>query len=396
MAHYNGGGAYDDGYIGDQYGDVSGEGGNSQYGYEQALPAGGDDGADYSTLPDVLQLISLCENASPPSDDWDETEEDADESWEPVREWLRSHNADEVRDAATHRGDSNMTAVHIACRNSPPLDVIDVFLTIADETLQSPDSYGWLPIHYACACAASSEVVKVLAEKYPESKTTVDRRGRTPLHFALGQSNQNPGKLAEPAVIAILANTGAAAYADEHGMLVSLFFSQTSKLEKLQKNLNRLLYFIILQPLHYACAYGATEEALFVLTEKHHDAIWTRDQDNRTPLHFALSNAERKTSPGAVRHLLELDPSLANTHGVGPLPLRTIAEYSLAFRKNHNSNKAEAKENIQKCLEYLLNKNPEPTADFFTALQALPDWLSEKAVVLRSVQELLNLKITQR
>lgn len=261
-----------------------------------------------------------------------------------------------------------MTAVHIACRNSPPLDVIDVFLTIADETLQAQDSFGWLPIHYACACAASSDVVKVLAEKYPESKTTVDRRGRTPLHFALGQSNRNPGKLAEPAVIAILANTGAAGYADEQGML----------------------------PLHYACAYGATEEALFVLTEKHHDAIRTRDQDNRTPLHFALSNAERKTSPGAVRHLLELDPSLANTHGVGPLPLRTIADYSLAFRKSYSSNKVEAKENIQKCLEYLLNKNPEPTADFFTALQALPDWLSDKAVVLRSVQELLNLKITQR
>jgi hypothetical protein len=44
----------------------------------------------------------------------------------------------------------------------------------------------------------------------------------------------------------------------------------------------------------------------------------------------------------------------------------------------------------------LLNADPNPTADFFTALQALPHWLGEKAVVMPSVQVLLNDKISQR
>jgi hypothetical protein len=47
-------------------------------------------------------------------------------------------------------------------------------------------------------------------------------------------------------------------------------------------------------------------------------------------------------------------------------------------------------------LEHLLNADPDPTADFFTALQSLPDWLSERAVVMPSVQVLLNDKISQR
>ena len=110
-----------------------------------------------------------------------------------------------------------MTALHFACRNAPPTDVIDVFLSIAEDTVQWPDSFGWLPIHYACACGAETEVIKQLAEAFPESKTTVDRRGRTPLHFALGNSS----KPVAPDVVVLLSSSGAAGYADDNGMLVS-------------------------------------------------------------------------------------------------------------------------------------------------------------------------------
>jgi hypothetical protein len=176
---------------------------------------------DYSAVPDILQLNHLCANAASPADNTQEAKLEAEESWEPVREWLRNHNADEVRQAAEQRGDSSMTALHFACRNQPPIDVVNVFLSIAVETVQWPDTFGWLPVHYACACGAGTEVIKALAEAFPESKTTVDRRGRTPLHFALGNGNQNPDKLAGPAVVAILSSSGAAAYADDNGMLVS-------------------------------------------------------------------------------------------------------------------------------------------------------------------------------
>jgi ankyrin repeat protein len=99
------------------------------------------------------------------------------------------------------------------------IDIIEAILSVAIETVQWPDAFGWLPIHYACACGADTAVIKKLAEEFPASKTTVDRRGRTPLHFALG--NQNPDQMATPQVVAILSSTGAASVADEHGMLVS-------------------------------------------------------------------------------------------------------------------------------------------------------------------------------
>lgn len=146
------------------------------------------------------------------------------------------------------------------------------------------------------------------------------------------------------------------------------------------------------QPLHYACAYGASEEALYVLTDAYDEAITTMDRLGRTPLHFALSNAGRKAAPAAVRLLLSLHKETVNATGAGPLPLKVLAEYAATVRK---ANPAE-QESVLRCLEHLLSFNPDPTADFFTALQSLPDWLQERAVVMPSVQVLLNVKIAQR
>lgn len=164
------------------------------------------------TVPDIMLLNLYCARAKAPRET-EESQIDAEKSWQAVREWLSSHNAEEVRAAAEQRGESGLTALHFACRNVPPLDVIDVFLSIAAETVQWPDSFGWLPIHYACASGSDGEVIKALAEKFPECKTTVDRRGRSPLHFALGD------KPASPNVVLLLSTSGAAAYADDNGMV---------------------------------------------------------------------------------------------------------------------------------------------------------------------------------
>jgi hypothetical protein len=165
------------------------------------------------SVPDVMLLNFLCARAKAPKDT-PESHIEAEESWHPVREWLSSRNAIEVRAAAEQRGESGLTALHFACRHVPPLDVIDVLLSIAADTVRWPDSFGWLPIHYLCASGSSAEVIKALADAYPESKTAVDRRGRTPLHFALGD------KPASPDVIFLLSSSGAAKLPDEIGMLV--------------------------------------------------------------------------------------------------------------------------------------------------------------------------------
>jgi hypothetical protein len=167
-------------------------------------------------VPDVMLLNVLCARARAARSSEDRSEADA--SWQPVRDWLGTHSATEVRAAAEQRGESGLTALHFTARHDPPLDVVDVLLSIAVDTVQWPDSFGWLPIHYACASGSDTEVIKALAEAYPESKTTIDRRGRTPLHFALGD------KPASPDVIFLLASTGAASYPDEIGMLVRFMY----------------------------------------------------------------------------------------------------------------------------------------------------------------------------
>jgi hypothetical protein len=149
---------------------------------------------------------------------------------------------------------------------------------------------------------------------------------------------------------------------------------------------------ISLQPLHYAAAYGAPEEALYVLTSEYHEGITTMDKRGRTPLHFALSNAGRRAAPAAVRLLLSLNHDLVNSNpGGGPLPLRVLADYASTVKYDEDS-----RESIESCLKYLLAAKPNPTADFFTAMQSLPVYLQERAVVMRIVQELLNDKIAQR
>jgi Ankyrin repeats (3 copies) len=187
---------------------------DQQQQFDGQQPPPYDDGYSES-IPDIFYLNHYCAHAFPPQDSSEEAREAAEHSWEPVRTWMRTHSADEVRAAAEQRDDAGKTALHFACQNFPPKDVIDVFLSIAVEIVRWPDSFGWLPIHYACAYGADTQVIRTISEAFPESKTTVDRKGRTPLHFALGTANSN-----SPAVVVLLSNTGAASYADDNGMLV--------------------------------------------------------------------------------------------------------------------------------------------------------------------------------
>ena len=131
---------------------------------------------------------------------------------------------------------------------------------------------------------------------------------------------------------------------------------------------------------------------MLVLTDAYLNAIAHRDRKGRTPLHFSLSNAGRPAASSAVRLLLGLNKDLVNARGGSPLPLKVLAEYA---SKVQDYQKLE-RESCRACLRHLLSAEPNPTADFFTALQALPEFLQELAVVMKVVQELLNFKISQR
>jgi len=114
-------------------------------------------------------------------------------TWDSIREWLAAHPSSADRQqAAQHQGQFLTTALHMVCKlNDPPVDVVEGLIECAEETVEWPDSNGWLPLHHACANGASGRVLSVLVQAYPEGKVRQDRRFRTPLHFAFFRRDAN-------------------------------------------------------------------------------------------------------------------------------------------------------------------------------------------------------------
>jgi hypothetical protein len=172
--------------------------------------------------------------------------------------------------------------------------------------------------------------------------------------------------------------------------------------------------------------YGATEDFLRILTEAHPGGVASRDRFGRVPLHYSLSNAGKPNAPAAVRLLLASEPELVNIPGIARVFSGSDAVRKYAVSAKEHTYRGYYDESrggfashkrfhdraagkvggsttevfssvaVEDCLKRFLEAKPNPTADFFTALQSLPEPLREKAVLMRVVQELLNKKIGQR
>ena len=143
-----------------------------------------------------------------------DSKESDDEHWEEIREWLTTQPKNIIEEGVETAGEFNSCALHLVCRNNPPVDIVKLLCTISPHIAEYADLFGWLPLHYACANGADEQVIQVLIEVCPSSMLTADKKGRTPLHFAL-----NLNRPASPFAIELLAATGAAKLADENGML---------------------------------------------------------------------------------------------------------------------------------------------------------------------------------
>ena len=76
----------------------------------------------------------------------------------------------------------------------------------------------------------------------------------------------------------------------------------------------------------------------------------------------------------------------------GYLPLHLLALGLRGFR----SEEQEQRTSVSECLTLYLGAEPLASADFLTAIQDLPDWLQDVAVVSPHVRNILNKKIVQR
>lgn len=330
---------------------------------------------DDATEMGPARLFAILEDALPrPGDnrplsskEIQNRNEMVEHTWDQVRRWLWSHRDPQERAAAACiRGQADATPLHMMCKlDNPPSDVISELVAAAPETVSWVDSHGWLPLHHACANGTPTEVLKILADAYPEGKTAQDNQNRTPLHFYATRKPDNPNAMA--ANVAMLSDTGAAELPDRGGML----------------------------PMHYACAYGTCPQVLKVLAEAYPDSLVAKENKGRTPMHLAMVNAHRDASPGVMRFLLESGSSATTVNmrdHEGYLPLHLLA----LGLKGYRADEFNQRKNVSECLSMYLAAEPVAPADFLTALQDLPDWLQDVAVVSPHVRNILNEKIVQR
>eukprot|EP00934_Nitzschia_sp_Nitz4_P004966 Nitzschia sp. Nitz4//scaffold54_size114964//41440//44056//NITZ4_003846-RA/size114964-augustus-gene-0.18-mRNA-1//-1//CDS//3329554336//4956//frame0 len=289
-----------------------------------------------------------------------------DHTWDQVRRWLWAHERQEDRAAAAYiRGEAEVTPLHLMCKlNNPPTDIISSIVEAAPEVASWVDSHGWLPLHHACANGVTTEVLQVLTSAYQEGKVVQDNQNRTPLHFYATRNADNPTAMATN--VQILSDSGAAELPDRGGML----------------------------PMHYACAYGTNPLVLKVLADAFPDSLAAKESKGRTPMHLAMVNAHRDASPGVLEFLLEASGSstvnLRDLEGNLPLHLLNLGLRGLNLEEQDKRN------NVAECLKKYIAAEPDASPDFLAALQDLPDWLQDVAVVSPHVRNILNQKIIQR
>jgi hypothetical protein len=74
--------------------------------------------------------------------------------------------------------------LHIACRNTAPLEVVQFLVEQWPEAVKIADGRGWLPFHVACINRAPLQVVQFLVEHWSEAVKIVGQYGWLPLHLA--------------------------------------------------------------------------------------------------------------------------------------------------------------------------------------------------------------------
>lgn len=345
-----------------------------------------------------------------------------EQTWKEIRtDWLWANETREQRTTAVYvRGKNDLTPLHLICKltNNPPTDIISEIIQAAPEVASWADAHSWLPLHHACINGASTEVLQLLTRAYPEGKAALDTNNRTPLHLysTRGNSdNYNPVTLATNFTILVSGGTGNE-IGDEND---ESSVRKGAGAAMVQTTMGML-------PMHYACAYGTTTSVLKVLEKAYPKSLNAKDNNGRTPLHMAMVNAQRKSSPGVLGYLLNYDydyyensnndavcdsdnnnnnnmnnekrvvrticgVNVRDKEGNLPLHLLNIGLIGVDFEQN-----PEDFHNIAECLKLYLAAKPYASTDFLAALQSLPDSLQNVAVVSPHVRNILNKKIVQR
>ncbi len=315
--------------------------------------------------------------------------------WKNIRRWLED-NPDLRHAACVQQGKFNTVPLHILCQEkSVPYDIIETVVESAPEVVSWEDSNGWLALHYACAKGLSLNVLKVLVYTYPEGQKVRDQRLRTPLHWCFYKNNSSENENSNvnengDGQLSLSGSMDVTRSGDDMDMnndVVEKVLLLKGAVEIIDEK-RRL-------PIHFAAAYGTSVEALEELIKAYPESVYAKEESGCTPLHYAMANAHRKSSPSMIELLLrkmnETGINAQDDNGNIPLQLLCFKAHSI-----HESRIIDIKQNTSKSLEIYLNAKPQSSADFLTTLQSLPQWLRDKAVIHTHVKDILNRNISNR
>ena len=158
------------------------------------------------------------------------------------------------------------------------------------------------------------------------------------------------------------------------------------------------------QPLHYACAFGASDDTLRVIINEYERGLVETDNNGQYPLHFALANTAitPQVAPTTVKLLLRLRPEIIPKIDQDQLEGGASTQHPIEFLQETATKKTSAnpdierdqvKTSLRQCLALLLDINPTVTPRVLTAIRSLPNWLFKSAILSPHIQQSLDEKI---
>jgi hypothetical protein len=199
------------------------------------------------------------------------------------------------------------SSLHTILEKDPPLDIINLFISYAKDSLKLKNRQGELPIHVACQNEVKIDVIKALIDAYPDGLREQDINGCLPIHdfchYGICVEGVKLLQEAFPEGIQIVNNLG---YLPIH--YASL---QNAPLE--------VLDFLLLsypESMEKKSPYGNPS---MLMKKKHRNWLQTKDEHGKIPLHHAFEGDFSKYLRRLIRDAYPNGIHDKDIHGKTPL-----------------------------------------------------------------------------
>ena len=121
------------------------------------------------------ELYDLCWNARGDNED----------SLTTLRQWLNRNKNNDIffKEAASYKGEHRWTPLHWIVFKRLPIDLVEILIQLAPETLRIKNDLGKLPFHLACH-GGSLDLIRIMMNANPGSIQAKDQSGNLPLHLS--------------------------------------------------------------------------------------------------------------------------------------------------------------------------------------------------------------------